>query len=173
MAIMDHQAFAQLLGNHGEFVGALGVVASLVYLGIQMRQNTIATERANARQIASDHSQTLRSFMEGELAEIISRGHQDLDTLTPVEKHRWDLAMSSWLEIIEQAYADSKLGAIPQDLLEEYRNRLSLVVDTSGGRKWWAQNRAWTSPPFRADVDRILEEGVPAELESGCLPQVR
>ena len=170
---MDHQAFAQLLGNYGEFVGAIGVVASLLYLGVQIRQNTIATQRSNARQIASDHSQTLRSFMEGEIAEIIIRGHQDLDSLTPVEKYRWDLAMSSWLEIIEQAYADSKLGAFPQDLLEEYRNRLSLIVDTNGGRKWWAQNRSWMSPPFRADVDRILKEGVPAELKSGRLPEIK
>lgn len=40
---MDHQEFAQLLGNYGEFVGSIGVVATLVYLALQMRQNTRAT----------------------------------------------------------------------------------------------------------------------------------
>jgi len=169
---MDHLTFAELLGNYGEFVGAIGVVASLVYLGIQIRQNTTATERSNARQIAAEHSRTLRSFMETEISDIILRGHQDLDILTPHEKYRWDLAMSSWLEIIEQAYADSKVGAFPEDILAMYRNRLSLIVDTKGGRQWWGNNRAWMSPPFRAEVDRILEEGVPEELETGRLPQV-
>ena len=53
---MDHQSFAELLGNYGEFVGAIGVVASLVYLGIQIKQNTIATERSNARQIGVENS---------------------------------------------------------------------------------------------------------------------
>ena len=37
---MDHQAFAQLLGNYGEFVGAVAVVLTLIYLAVQVRQNT-------------------------------------------------------------------------------------------------------------------------------------
>jgi len=35
---MDHQAFAQLLGNYGEFVGSIAVVATLGYLAVQIRQ---------------------------------------------------------------------------------------------------------------------------------------
>ena len=45
---MDHQAFAQLLGNYGEFVGAIAVVATLVYLAVQVRHGKEATE-ANTR----------------------------------------------------------------------------------------------------------------------------
>jgi len=37
---MDHQAFAQLLGNYGEFLGAVAVVVTLVYLSVQIRANT-------------------------------------------------------------------------------------------------------------------------------------
>jgi hypothetical protein len=35
---MDHQAFAQLLGNYGEFLGAIAVVVTLVFLIAQLRQ---------------------------------------------------------------------------------------------------------------------------------------
>ena len=41
---MDHQGFAQLLGNYGEFVGAIAVVATLGYLAVQIRQNTSAMQ---------------------------------------------------------------------------------------------------------------------------------
>ena len=41
---MDHQAFAQLLGNYGEFVGAIAVVATLFYLASQVRLSRQATE---------------------------------------------------------------------------------------------------------------------------------
>jgi hypothetical protein len=34
---MDHQALAQLLGNYGELVGAIGVVITLGYLAVQIR----------------------------------------------------------------------------------------------------------------------------------------
>jgi hypothetical protein len=40
---MDHQTFAQLLGNYGEFVGAVAVVATLAYLAVQIRQSSKAT----------------------------------------------------------------------------------------------------------------------------------
>ena len=37
---MNHQELAQLLGNYGEFFGSVAVVATLIYLAIQVRQNT-------------------------------------------------------------------------------------------------------------------------------------
>jgi hypothetical protein len=48
--IMDHQAFAQMLGNYGEFVGAIAVVATLFYLAVQVRHSKNATE-ANTRSL--------------------------------------------------------------------------------------------------------------------------
>jgi hypothetical protein len=40
---MDHQAFAQLLGNYGEFVGAIAVVITLAYLARQVHQRARCT----------------------------------------------------------------------------------------------------------------------------------
>jgi len=44
------------LGNIGEFVGAIGVVASLIYLALQTRQNTRAVRVASFRQISESIS---------------------------------------------------------------------------------------------------------------------
>ena len=41
---MDHQAFAQLLGNYGEFVGAIAVVLTLVYLAAQVKHGKAALD---------------------------------------------------------------------------------------------------------------------------------
>ena len=48
---MDHESIAQLLGNYGEFVGAIGVVITLAYLAFQIRQNTRATRAASHHSI--------------------------------------------------------------------------------------------------------------------------
>lgn len=51
---MDHQAFAEILGNYGEFIGAIAVVGTLVYLAIQVRQSREATiENTKAIRAAS------------------------------------------------------------------------------------------------------------------------
>ena len=47
---MDHQQFAQLLGNYGEFVGAIAVVVTLGYLAIQIKQNREAESTDHAEQ---------------------------------------------------------------------------------------------------------------------------
>ena len=49
--LMDHQTFAQLLGNYGEFVGAIAVVATLAYLSLRIRQHT--------KQVASTYTRAM------------------------------------------------------------------------------------------------------------------
>ena len=51
---MDHLTFAQLLGNYGEFVGAIAVVGTLAYLARQIKQNTQATRATLDCTIRSD-----------------------------------------------------------------------------------------------------------------------
>jgi len=40
--VMNHQYIAQLLGNHGKFLGAIAVFVTLIYLAGHLRQNTSA-----------------------------------------------------------------------------------------------------------------------------------
>jgi len=37
---MDHETFAQLLGNYGEFPGAIAVIVTPIYLAVQIGLNT-------------------------------------------------------------------------------------------------------------------------------------
>jgi len=53
---MDHLTFAQLLGSYGEFIGAIALAATLVYLTVQVRHDVYQkgktdplTSVANAR----------------------------------------------------------------------------------------------------------------------------
>ena len=43
---MDHQTFAQLLGNYGEFFGAIAVFVTLMYLATQVRHTSEQTRLA-------------------------------------------------------------------------------------------------------------------------------
>jgi hypothetical protein len=58
---MDHQTFAQLLGNYGEFVGALAVVATLVYLTLQVRYQANQTKNASF-QVSEDRYDDLMAY---------------------------------------------------------------------------------------------------------------
>lgn len=57
---MDHQALAQLLGNYGEFLGAIAVFVTLFYLAIQIRMSTRMAETA-ARQTVLDRFSAVKA----------------------------------------------------------------------------------------------------------------
>lgn len=59
---MDHQALAQLLGNYGEFVGAIAVVVTLVFVGIQVRQSTRTMAESNKLAQSTTLDESLRHF---------------------------------------------------------------------------------------------------------------
>jgi hypothetical protein len=52
-----------LLGNLGEFVGAIAVVVTLVYLAVQVRHSRAATE-ANTKQLESASLREMAARME-------------------------------------------------------------------------------------------------------------
>ncbi len=84
----------QDLGNLGEFIGAVAVVLSLVYVAYQIRQNTIqmaehsrslrlATNDATADQFSKFRDPLIR---DPQMASLWLRGREDFSALSPEEQ---------------------------------------------------------------------------------------
>ena len=85
------------LGNLGEFIGSIAVVVTLVYLIIQVRQNTVQLKdtTADIRQtgitrLAEMHSKH-RFFMasDNETASLVTKGFENPEQMNEVEKARF------------------------------------------------------------------------------------
>ena len=97
----DEQVSLEDLGNIGEFVGAIGVVLSLIYLAIQIRQNTRQLEQ-NTRSVRSSSFHAAATAVGAyvapiakseALAEILDRGLRG-ETLTDTQRTRFDALLS-------------------------------------------------------------------------------
>jgi hypothetical protein len=117
------------LGAVGELVGAIGVIASLVYLAVQVRQNTrslAASQRlalAQTYQMRSDALQSMlvqsaSSIVGGIIFKLTQAGYPEniaaLDVLTPEEKSRF----RQW-QIAQQAHWDNMHFQYQQGFLDE------------------------------------------------------
>ncbi len=117
------------LGALGEFLGAIGVIATLVYLAIQIRQNTRsldASQRlalAQTYQMRSDALQNMlvhaaSSTVGGIIYKVTEAGYPDdlaaLDTLTAEEWSRF----RQW-HIAQQAHWDNMHFQYQQGFLDE------------------------------------------------------
>lgn len=153
-----------------ELVGASGVIGSLIYVGFQIRQNTTATRRTNARSTASVIGSVYDTLIAADVAEIFVRGSQDLQALDAVERYRFDLAMVRWLQAIEQAYLDYRDDLYPQEVFDTYRQNIPGVLNSPGGSEWWNQRDAWFTADFRAHVEQLLLAPGPEAAKAGIQP---
>jgi len=81
-----------------EIVGALGIVMSLIFVGVQIRENTAAA-RAAASQAIFDSSRgfLLDIALSDELSRIRRLGEADVSSLTPDEATRFGgLVLANW-----------------------------------------------------------------------------
>ncbi len=61
---MSALEFSQLLGNYGEFVGAIAIVITLIYLSFQLRQNTRSINSNNSNNVMQGRGIALSQSMQ-------------------------------------------------------------------------------------------------------------
>jgi len=103
----------EMIGAIAESVGALGVIASLVYLASQIRDGTRATRRTNAHDVNESFRAWWAQLSESEeTASIWQRGLTDPKALTSVEHIRFSCHMLPLVTLWEEAFfaADGAIG---------------------------------------------------------------
>ncbi len=107
------------LGNLGEFVGAIGVVASLLYLAFQIRQNTSqmeqntrSTEFATLNALVQDAQQfRLLVAQDAECMRIYREGLRDFESLNEEERWRFGALMQYLFNNFLMHWRSVDLGA--------------------------------------------------------------
>jgi len=128
---MDHQTFAQLLGNYGEFFGAIAVVVTLAYLAVQIRQGTHAT-RAASRDAALAHT---LSFLEQSLdKQVIARAsYKQLagEAIDDFERSQLIRHQFYNFKVLENVHAAYEQGVIPEDEWVYFRGVMKSLLSTN------------------------------------------
>jgi hypothetical protein len=114
------------LGNIGEFVAAVGVVVSLIYLAIQirqnttqMRQNTIAVGNASYHQaLEQGWLVNVKIAEDPEIARIMREGFRDLGELNDDERMRCLALMQNAMFAFENLMRLREQGLIDVDVWE-------------------------------------------------------
>lgn len=157
----------QELGAAGEFVGAIGVVVTLVYLAYQIRQNTIQLEQntLTARAAAQNASntalrETRASIFESDgMSEIFSLGNSNPGELDEVPRLRYRLVMHNVTDVMLEIYAQTlATGFAPETWHTQGHTLVKRILATPGGEWFWTNYGDNYPPDFRTEVDRILRE---------------
>lgn len=158
------------LGALGEFLGSIAVFVTLVYLSVQVRQNTRSMEDskklalAQTYQLRSDALQMMlvHAAASDHLAPIITKltaaGYPEnvaaLETLSQDERQRFRL----W-QIAQETHWDNMFYQYQQGFIDDeyyrdsFRKRVRRLAPT-----WKALKVAGARRSFDAEIERILAE---------------
>ena len=155
------------LGALGEFLSSVVVMITLIFLVMQMRQTTTLMRRANVRQAGDANSRALAALLDEGVSELFIKGLKSLDSLSEVERYRFDNAFANWLYACEEAFTDQRDGVFASDQFVRYANAVPGYLATPGGKQWWEERRTWFGPKFRNDVDKLCENFEEEAAKSG------
>ena len=167
---MDHQAFAQMLGNYGEFVGAIAVVATLFYLAVQVRHTKEATDANTKALEVSQKIARTDSFLRRtdvmersaaqvalseDLANIALKARRGaINELTELERIRLEMWERARMIRVESQFYQWQQGLLDD---EYYEHQFKFVI-RAVGPLWEALGLSFERPSLRGEVERILAD---------------
>ena len=135
---MDLETTAQLLGNFGEFLGAIAVVVTLGYLAVQIRQNTKTVSLETERYVNDAWNTILADLAaDDRIAEVVVRGLDDYQSLAPVEKAMFHSRVG---RVLNHSYTQRRMstGGGDPEFVDQMDRIAAMFINSPGGRQWWS-----------------------------------
>ena len=143
------------MANYADVLGGIGVIVSLIYVGIQVRRSVIQSRLdtyTRTTQLWSEWTNLVAGTDES--ARIFHQGCQDFDSLTPQEKMRFNQFASMYFGIVDTIMLHENAGVFPSP------NTYTRILDSAyqisrrpGIRRWWEINEGKI---FAPDIEKYL-----------------
>jgi hypothetical protein len=128
----------QEMGALGEMIGGIAVVISLIYVGLQVRQNSNSVRAASQIALRQLSTEITSQLAAPDMARIYIQGLKDLSPLPAEDRARFHSLMLSLFGVYEAYYFQVYFGIIPQELQPTRNHALALFhLQKPGVRQWW------------------------------------
>jgi len=139
-----------------DWLGALGVVASLIFVGLEVRQNTAAVRGATYQSIADSSQQQVQWWADNEkLLEHEVRIDEGAlsEEFTPVENLVIKSGFVMTIRRIENIYVQVREGLVEEEAVLRFRPSKD-YFETPYFQEFWASWRLEMEPEFRDFFER-------------------
>ena len=152
MALVDVYYVAEILA-------AVGVIASLAYLGVQVKGNTKALKAAAAHSfVDTNHSFVGLINQSPNLGDILVRGAKGLSNLKQGEVVQYSAFHDQAFMTFESNYYLWRDGVLDSRLWETHKVALIELLSMPGMAEWWPKRSHWFSEDFQDYVNRTVSE---------------
>ena len=140
----------------------ISVVIGIIFLAVELRQNTQAIQ-AQTRDSITEKQMTYLGWQatSPELAAVLAKGDSaGYPSLSVAEAHQWRGYVGGQMREWENSFYQYEQGLFTADELEARRERwrsgMSDFPSSAAYRDFWATIRNGFAPNFRAEIDQIV-----------------
>jgi len=120
-------------------VASLGIIVSLIFVGLQIRQNTHATQSAAAQSVHSNFAGFYTSLQNNpDLLGITIKGLQEYDALTETEKAQMNSMFMAFNLNMQDAFYKFKDGHLAPEFWRSWELVSQNLFAAPGGKAFWA-----------------------------------
>lgn len=148
-----------MLSAIGQLVAAVGVIPSLIYLAIQIREQNKERRRAGINVLTAQWSDLVRSAQDSaDFAALFLEGMRSFHSLDPVAKLRFSAFFTRFTRNCEGMFLYYRDGALEKALWGEVERTISDYFAYPGVKEWWSTRKHWLTDEFRAVVEALIEK---------------
>jgi hypothetical protein len=143
-----------------EIVGGVAIIASLIFVGLQVKENTRVVIMTSDRAIDQQNVALNISVVESsDFADILVRGESDRSSLNPAERARFDNYCFARLGAYENVVGNFSEGLITDEEYEVWANHFEERFDKPGYKQFWVDHRNGYFAMFRSWADERYKIG--------------
>ncbi len=157
--------------SFAEIIGALAIIISLVYVGIQVNDSAGAVRSASA----NDANVALQAFYlqvgaDRETSSTMYRGLMSEQALTNEEEYQFLMIVHGAFLGFQNSYLLVEEGTLDEEHLNFLDTTIANIHRLPGMKRYWRQRRSYLHPGFVEWVDRRSVQGTETTMDLYKIP---
>jgi hypothetical protein len=133
-----------------QIISALAIIASLIFVGVQLRQATRAMRNSSSQAHSAIYSEIISTIIDnGNFASIWRRGLSEPESLNEDEWVRFIACASAQFRFFESSRVQWLQGLLDEEHWQNIEAQVNSFASQPGIQAWWELRRDWHSAPFR------------------------
>jgi hypothetical protein len=142
-----------------QIVAVVGIFASLIFVGLQIRQNTKAI-KATSHHAITDSFNAINTLILSDpkvarIMRLILAGSEEMDE---DERVSADYMFLAYQRIFETLYYQYRNGTMDKKLFDAELKTLKWTVTFPSFQEWWVRNPISLSDEYRAFIDGLIRD---------------
>lgn len=154
------------LGSIGEFLGSIVVMITLVYLAVQVRQNTAQQKREETVLIQHGQNEIVSQMQDPSLVRAYALTAEGYDLATVEDRSRATMWVIQYLNNFQIVYDLHQSGTLGEERYKLWEGWAISIVASKGIQEWWDDGRGKLG--FSQEVRDLIDQ----KLNDTAVPPV-